>query len=224
MDPEKVHGADHHGTWFDVPGPALTHPGPQRTPLLFQAGSSARGQQFAVHHGEAIFVINADPQKVARQVDSTKAALVESGRHADSVRFSAMATVIVGETSQEATQRWEDYCSYVDTEAALALFAEFISIGGRGPTFVGDPGEIADQLVQYRDISGVDGFNISAAVRPADLERFCALVTPELRRRGLLAPRPEQPVALREALLGQGPHLAADHLAQRLRRTAVAPR
>lgn len=260
-DPEKIRGIGHQGQWFSVPGEMLTHPGPQRTPLLFQAGSSARGQKFAVDHGEAIFVINAKPEKLAKQVTSTRAALAEMGRDPSSVTFSAMVTIIVGETEAEAQARLQEYKKYVDTESALALFggwtgvdlsglheddyvadvateanqsalgfftkdpnqkwtvrdvAEFISIGGRGPTIIGDPAQVVDQLVQYQEISGVDGFNVSAAVRPADFERFEHYVTPELRRRGLLPERPETPVTLREALLGAGPHLAEDHPARRL--------
>lgn len=267
VDPEKVRGIRHRGKWFSVPGEMLTHPGPQRTPLLFQAGSSARGQQFAVDHGEAIFVINAKAEKVAAQVESTRSALVEAGRDPQSVKFSAMATVVVGETAAEAQERLEGYKQYVDTEAALTLFggwtgvdlsdlaeedyvadvqteanqsalamftkdpskkwtvrdvAEFISIGGRGPIFIGDPAQVVDQLVEYQQVSGVDGFNVSAAVRPADFERFERYVTPELKRRGLLAERPDKPVTLRESLLGAGPHLAPDHPAQKLAAAATA--
>lgn len=256
IDPDKVHGIKHQGQWFSVPGEMLTHPGPQRTPLLFQAGSSDRGQQFAVDHGEAVFVTNADPAKLAKQVDSTRSALVASGRTSESVKFFAMATVVVAPTAEEAHARLADYRTYVDTEAALTLFggwtgvdlsglheedyvadvqteanqsalamftkdpnkqwtvrevAEFIAIGGRGPTIVGDPVQVVDQLVRFQEVSGVDGFNISAAVRPADFERFEQYVTPELQRRGLLPNRPEVPVTLREALFGNGPHLAPDH-------------
>jgi hypothetical protein len=67
--------------------------------------------------------------------------------------------------------------------------------------------------------SGVDGFNISAAVRPADLERFARFVSPELRRRGLLAEDAE-PVTLRERLGGKGAHLADDHAGAAYRFTA----
>lgn len=261
VDPEQIRGIEHHGTWFNVPGAMLTHPGPQRTPLLFQAGSSARGQKFAVDHGEAIFVINAKAEKLAAQVESTRRQLAEAGRDPHSVTFSAMVTVVVGETEEEAQRRFEEYTQYVDTESALTLFggwtgvdlsgineddyvtdvateanqsalglftkdpnrtwtvrevAEFIAIGGRGPTIIGDPQQVVDQLVEYQETSGVDGFNVSAAVRPADFERFARYVTPELRRRGLLAERPDIPVTLRESLLGRGPHLAADHPARAL--------
>lgn len=260
-DPEKVHGIEHSSPWFSVPGQMLTHPGPQRTPLLFQAGSSARGQKFAVDHGEAIFVINAKPEKLAKQVQDTRDSLEEAGRDPQSVKFSAMVTVVVAETEEDAQARLAEYKKCVDTEAALTLFggwtgvdlsdlkdedyvadvqteanqsalamftkdpsqrwtvrdvAEFISIGGRGPLIVGSPSQVVDQLEHYQQVSGVDGFNISAAVRPADFERFEHFVTPELKRRGLLAERPETPVTLREQLLGSGPHLAEDHPARRL--------
>ncbi|WP_258934830.1 LLM class flavin-dependent oxidoreductase [Nesterenkonia pannonica] len=186
-------------------------------------GSSARGQTFAVDHGEAIFVINARPEKLAQQVESTRAQLTDAGRDPSSVIFSAMVTIIVADTEAEAQARFQEYAAYVDTEAALTLFggwtgvdlsdlhedddvadvqteanqsalamftkdpsrrwtvrevAEFISIGGRGPTIIGDPVQVVDQLLEYQRISGVDGFNISAAVRPADFERFEQFVTP----------------------------------------------
>ncbi|WP_218220815.1 LLM class flavin-dependent oxidoreductase [Nesterenkonia sp. Act20] len=265
VDPERVHPIVHQGRWFTVPGEMLTHPGPQRTPLLFQAGSSARGQQFAVDHGEAIFVISSSPERLARQVTDTRAALLQAQRDPESVKFFAMATIIVAETEALAQARLEEYRQYVDTASALTLFggwtgvdlsdldeedviadvqteanqsalamftrdpskrwtvrdvAEFVSIGGRGPLIVGDPRQVVDELVRFKKISGVDGFNISAAVRPADFERFEEFVTPELRRRGLLPESPDHPVTLRESLLQEGPHLRPDHPARRLARPA----
>lgn len=263
VDPQKVRPVKHEGRWFNVPGEVLTHPGPQRTPLLFQAGSSARGQKFAVDHGEAIFVINANPEHLGQQITDTRAKLAVARRDPASVKFFAMATIIVGESQEEAQARFEEYKEYVDTEAALTLFggwtgvdlsglrgeqriddvqteanqsalamftkdaskewtvrdiAEFISIGGRGPTVVGDPVQVVDELIRYKAVSGIDGFNISAAVRPADFERFEHYVTPELRRRGLLAQRPQTPETLRETLMGgSGPRLSPDHPARRLR-------
>lgn len=95
--------------------------------------------------------------------------------------------------------------------------AEFVAIGGRGPVIVGSPETVADELERWITQAQVDGFNLSAAVRPADLERFARLVSPELRRRGLLAD-PEPGLTLRERLGGQGPRLAADHRGAQYRR------
>lgn len=98
--------------------------------------------------------------------------------------------------------------------------AEFVAIGGRGPVIVGSPTTVVDELERWREESGVDGFNITAAVRPADLERFVDLVTPELRRRGLLPEAGDEPgrLTLREAMTGAGPQLPDDHLGASLTR------
>lgn len=60
-DPAKVHDIEHHGQYFTVPGPFLCEPSAQRTPLLFQAGASARGVRFAAAHAEAVFVSGPTP-------------------------------------------------------------------------------------------------------------------------------------------------------------------
>src|ERR1700742_5298145 len=46
-DPEKVHEIGHHGRFFDVPGVGLVEPSPQRTPAIWQAGTSPAGRGFA---------------------------------------------------------------------------------------------------------------------------------------------------------------------------------
>ncbi|MGV8404627.1 LLM class flavin-dependent oxidoreductase, partial [Pseudomonas aeruginosa] len=45
--PEKIHKIRHHGEFYQVEGYHLAEPSPQRTPVLFQAGSSERGLAFA---------------------------------------------------------------------------------------------------------------------------------------------------------------------------------
>lgn len=257
VDATKVHPINHEGAFFTVPGAALTHPGPQRTPFLFQAGASPRGQQFALDHAEAIFLIGSTPQLIRHWVDSIREGLEARGRNRYAVKIFAMVTVVVAETDAEAQQRLAGYADYVDTESALTLFggwtgvdlaghdpdapleyvtteanrsalesmtklagdqtwtvrdlAEFVAVGGRGPILVGSAARVADELERWQTEADIDGFNISAAVRPADLERFAHYVSPELRRRGLLPQRPETPATLREAVLGDGPHLAEDH-------------
>ena len=58
--------------------------------------------------------------------------------------------------------------------------------GARGhQQVVGTPARIADQLQQWFEEGGADGFNIMAPWFPGGLDDFIALVLPELRRRGL---------------------------------------
>src|SRR5699024_2191625 len=80
----------------------------------------------------------------------------------------------------------------------LRDLAEFVAIGGRGPVLVGSASTVADELVRWQTEADLDGFNVSAAVRPADLQRVAHYLTPELKRRGLLLQRPDTPTTLRE--------------------------
>ena len=45
-DPAKVRHINHEGTYYRVAGPHLSQPSPQRTPVIYQAGSSDAGRGF----------------------------------------------------------------------------------------------------------------------------------------------------------------------------------
>lgn len=88
--------------------------------------------------------------------------------------------------------------------------AKFISIGGRGPVIIGSPTTVADELQRWAQDADVDGFNLSSVIRPAGEEDFVRLVSPELRRRGLLK-EPRSGASFRDAVVGHGDKLANDH-------------
>jgi FMN-dependent oxidoreductase (nitrilotriacetate monooxygenase family) len=67
-DPAKVRYINHRGTHFAVKGPHLSQPSAQRTPVLFQAGSSERGRVFAADHAEAVFVGGANRRVIRDNV------------------------------------------------------------------------------------------------------------------------------------------------------------
>ena len=84
------------------------------------------------------------------------------------------------------------------------------AFGGEGNVQVGTGVEIADRLEEYREQTGVDGFNMAYMVRGHSVNDFVEHVVPVLRQRGLLADvGPGQ--TLRERLTGREPHLPGDH-------------
>ncbi|MCC4907916.1 LLM class flavin-dependent oxidoreductase [Microbacterium sp. cx-59] len=121
-DPELVHPIEHHGRFFDVPGIHLAEPSPQRTPVIFQAGASPRGQEFAARHGEAVFINGLVPELTRTVTDSIRRKAEEIGRPRESVKILTLATVIVAETDEEAQAKHADYRRYVSVEGALALY------------------------------------------------------------------------------------------------------
>lgn len=121
-DPSAVRQINHKGKYFNVPGPHLCEPSRQRTPFLFQAGTSTAGRKFAATHAEAIFLNGHTPELVRTSVDSIRQQATELGRSFDSIKIVAGLLVIVAETDEAAQAKYEKLASYGDREGALALF------------------------------------------------------------------------------------------------------
>jgi len=121
-DPRKVHEIRHHGKYFDVVGPHLCEPSPQRTPVLYQAGASARGLDFAARHAEAIFVVFPSTTVCRRYVDGIRERMAAIGRDPRHAKILAATVPVVGATEAEAQARWEQIRSFASPEGALALF------------------------------------------------------------------------------------------------------
>jgi long-chain alkane monooxygenase len=127
-DPSKVHDIDHHGTWFDVPGPFLCEPSPQRTPVIFQAGASSSGTAFAGRHAEAVFVSGPSTAIVARQVAGIREAAASAGRDPDSLTVYVQLAPVVAPSRAEAQERYDAYRAASSREGALALFAGWTGV------------------------------------------------------------------------------------------------
>jgi FMN-dependent oxidoreductase (nitrilotriacetate monooxygenase family) len=127
-DPSKVRAVKHDGRHHRMEGIHLSEPSPQRTPLLFQAGASARGQDFAGKHAECVFIASATPQAAKPIVDGLRRKAEEFGRGNDALRILNLLTVVVGRTEKEAQDKLEDYRRYASVEASLAHYSSSIGI------------------------------------------------------------------------------------------------
>jgi FMN-dependent oxidoreductase (nitrilotriacetate monooxygenase family) len=128
IDPKRVHQIDYVGKYFNVPGPHMCEPSPQRSPVLFQAGQSGRGIHFAARHAEAIFCIH--PNSAACRAGSRQLAqaLKAVGRRRNEVRYFPGITVFVAPTDEEARIKYETCRRYASPEGALALFCGWVGL------------------------------------------------------------------------------------------------
>ncbi|PXW27376.1 LLM class flavin-dependent oxidoreductase [Paraburkholderia caballeronis] len=122
-DPAKVHRVQHAGRYYNVDGYHLAEPSPQRTPVLFQAGSSGRGQRFAARHAECVFISPPNRQVGRETVRTLREELVRAGRRPDDVKVFVGAAVVPGATEAQAREKYADYLHYASREAGLAHFA-----------------------------------------------------------------------------------------------------
>lgn len=128
IDPHKVHPIRHSGQHFEIPGVHLCEPSPQRTPVLFQAGASARGRRFAAEHAECLFISAPTQTALARFVSDLRSAAHEAGRDEARQLIYAQALIIVDQDSASAQARYEEYRRHVDVEAALTLLSGWTGI------------------------------------------------------------------------------------------------
>jgi FMN-dependent oxidoreductase (nitrilotriacetate monooxygenase family) len=119
-DPSKVHRIDHVGEYFSVAGPHLSEPSPQRTPVLFQAGSSPTGRAFAARHAEVVFVGGASTADFASSIADIHRLAEQGGRGASAVKTLGSAVLIAGKTHEEAERRAEDYVRFSSAQGYLA--------------------------------------------------------------------------------------------------------
>lgn len=122
-DPAKVRKVSHDGRYYKVDGYHLAEPSPQRTPVLFQAGSSGRGQRFAARHAECVFISPPGKEAARSTVSALREQLVAAGRRPNDVKVFMGAAVVTGRTAAEAREKHAEYRDYASREAGLAHFA-----------------------------------------------------------------------------------------------------
>jgi FMN-dependent oxidoreductase (nitrilotriacetate monooxygenase family) len=127
-DPTAVRRVQHEGRYYRVDAANLTAPSRQRTPVLYQAGTSDRGQAFAARHAEAVFITGNRPDLVRESVVSLRRAAVDAGRKADDIKIVLGVSVVPGRTEAEAHDKHAEYRRYASPEAGLAHFSSSTGI------------------------------------------------------------------------------------------------
>ena len=117
-DPRKVRQINHRGPRYEVQGPHLSEPSPQRTPVLFQAGMSTRGRDFASSNAECIFVVTPTSGVATLRKDFEKR-LNSKNRSISEVKFIGGVAPIVGGTEKEAIDKKNGYLEQLSVEGGL---------------------------------------------------------------------------------------------------------
>ncbi len=127
-DPAKVHAISHEWKFFKLDAIHLCEPSPQRTPVIFQAGASAKGQAFAARHAECVFIGAANTTATASLVKRLREQAVAGGRRAEDLKIFALLAVIVDDTDAAARARFEDYRDYALHDGSLALLSGWTGV------------------------------------------------------------------------------------------------
>ena len=148
--PAKVHRVYHKGKRYRVMGPHLTTPSPQRTPVLYQAGSSTAGRAFAARHAEATFIVSPNVEGARKAIAETRGYAVAAGRDPSDLLFIQGLSFVVGSTEEEAWRKSREIDAYVSLDGLAAHISRDMGID-LGSL---DPGR---PIEDYR-IEGLQGF------------------------------------------------------------------
>ena len=104
-DHTKVHPIDFEGKYFTVRGPLNTIPGPQRRPVVAQAGNSSAGRDFAAQHADTMLAMGRTPEQMRELRVDMHRRLLEYGRKPDDFKILFLVTPIIAATESEARER-----------------------------------------------------------------------------------------------------------------------
>ena len=127
-DPARIRRVKHDGRHYKVDAIHLSEPSPQRTPVLYQAGASARGREFAAAHAECIFVNGQFRHNVREIVSDIRARAKAFGRDPYDIKVFVGATVVVAPTDAEAQDKLAEYREYASSEGALAHYSASVGV------------------------------------------------------------------------------------------------
>ncbi|HTV25144.1 MAG TPA: LLM class flavin-dependent oxidoreductase [Polyangiaceae bacterium] len=149
-DPAKVHEVRHEGEYFRCRGRSFVSRSPQGHPVLWQAGSSDRGRDFAAKHAEAVFAVHPTVERMRQYTDDLNQRLYgKFDRRPGSVKLIYGLQTVVAETRSEAQEKYERIKAQIPLEGALAWIS-----GHFGPDF---SKYSLDDHVQNIEIPGIQG-------------------------------------------------------------------
>ena len=122
-DPGKVRRIEHEGRFFKSRGPLNVVRSPQNGPAILQAGTSPKGQDFAVKYADALFAIQPRKENAKEYRDSIKAGMAAIGRDPAHCAVLFGAQPIIGESEAHAKELQEEHNALVPLDAGLTILS-----------------------------------------------------------------------------------------------------
>jgi alkanesulfonate monooxygenase SsuD/methylene tetrahydromethanopterin reductase-like flavin-dependent oxidoreductase (luciferase family) len=182
----------------------------QAQPPIFNPGASPVARKFIARATDyAFFSMTDDKSQTKKTVELIAESCEEIGRNPLEVRAMGSSGFILAKTSQEAHDKHQWVLESVDLDAARGWAKEFIAssqtyqaalgtdpdaaarragASSGGAMFVGTPAEMADQIIDIHEQTGLIGFQLSPTRRGPDDVRLLGEVFPILEKKGIYEP------------------------------------
>jgi FMN-dependent oxidoreductase (nitrilotriacetate monooxygenase family) len=121
--PEKVHKIHHHGKYYDIEAIHRSEPSPQRTPVLYQAGSSGPGRAFAARHCECVFVSGQTKSGAKAIAEDLRNLAAAAGRNPADLKIVVDGLTVLGHNDVEVQEKLQEHSRYLIPEGSLAMIS-----------------------------------------------------------------------------------------------------
>ncbi|HEX7873233.1 MAG TPA: LLM class flavin-dependent oxidoreductase [Sphingobium sp.] len=123
VDPDKLHALNHKGEFFQVRGPLNIKRGPQGQPVIFQAGASDDGRNFASKRADAIFAAAPTFDDAVEYYADVKARARGFGRDANPPLILPGISPVIGDTDADAERIYAELAALESLETGLGLLS-----------------------------------------------------------------------------------------------------
>ncbi|MEU8826311.1 LLM class flavin-dependent oxidoreductase [Streptomyces sp. NPDC048636] len=171
VDRDKPHDVDFEGGHVRVRGPSLVPRSPQGHPVVAVDATDPVTWHTVARHADVAFIRATTPDAAGRIRDELRRRAEESGRGRNALTVLAAVTV-----------------DLADGEYAAGLAVHggpLTAVDGGPPLYRGGPVGLAELIAGWHTAGAVDGFHITPAGPPGDLERFVNGTVALLQHRGL---------------------------------------
>ena len=127
IDPSKLHRVNFKGEFFSVQGPLNISRSRQGQPVLIQAGSSEAGRGFAAKVADAVFTGQSTLADGTEFYADVKRRAVAAGRKADNILILPGCSPIVGRTTEEAEEKYQEIANLVVINDALNYLGRYFN-------------------------------------------------------------------------------------------------
>ncbi|QKV95760.1 LLM class flavin-dependent oxidoreductase [Streptomyces sp. NA02950] len=171
IDRDKLHYVDFEGRHFRVRGPSIVPRPPQGHPVVAVDATDPVTWDTAARHATVAFVRATTPDAAGRIRDELRGRAASFGRERGALTVLAAVTVDLADGEYAAGLATGD--------------APLTATAAGPPLYRGGPVDLADLIAGWHTAGAVDGFHITPAAPPGDLERFVNGTVALLQHRGL---------------------------------------
>jgi FMN-dependent oxidoreductase (nitrilotriacetate monooxygenase family) len=123
VDPDKLHRLDHRGEFFHVRGPLNIKRSVQGQPVIFQAGASDDGRNFAAKRAEAIFTHAPTLEEGQAYYRDVKSRAQGFGRDPSALLILPGIAPIVAATEAEAEAKYRELAALESIDTGLGMLS-----------------------------------------------------------------------------------------------------